>query len=82
MSFIMGAFAVILFLVIIALCSKKDISGNKYVCPKCKKCFYPKKKKHIYLHNMSNESAFLRCPHCQKISLCNVSHTPDEEEDI
>jgi len=78
LPFIIAAFDVILFLLIISLCSKKDISKNKYICPKCKKCFYPKKKKYIFLHNMSNESAFLKCPHCQKKSFCNVSHSPDD----
>ncbi len=73
MPYIIGGIAVVLFLALIALCTKKNIKNNIYICSKCKKRFYPRRK-HSYLGNMSNDSEILKCPNCKKISICSLSH--------
>lgn len=77
MPYIIGA-VVVLFLIIVALCTKRDIKNNIYVCPKCKKRFKPLNRKHSYFGNMSNDSEVLKCPNCKKIGICSLSHDQNE----
>lgn len=72
-NFLIGTVALILFLIIIALCSKRNVSGKTFVCPYCKQRFVQKKPKNVYFSNMANNSAFLKCPHCKKRGICNES---------
>lgn len=72
-TFVIGAIALILFLAIIALCSKRNIKGKTFVCPHCKQRFVQEKRKNTYFSNMANNSAFLKCPHCKKYGICNQS---------
>lgn len=76
-EFIIGAAALAVFLLIIALCSKKSITGKAFVCPHCKKHFVQEKRKNTYFSNMANDSAFLKCPHCKKHGIFNESRTEE-----
>lgn len=72
-KYIIGAIAVLLFLALIALCSKRNITGKTFVCPYCKRRFRQEKRKNVYFSNMGNNSAFLKCPYCKKRGICNES---------
>ena len=73
MTFLYAAAGVIAFLAVIALCTKRRIKDNIYVCPFCKTRFKPLKRKNSYFGNMSNSSELLKCPCCKKISICSLS---------
>ena len=74
MTFLYGAFGVFALLIIIALCTKRSIKDNVYVCPNCKTRFKPSRRKNSYFGNMSNTSEILKCPCCTKITICSLSN--------
>ncbi len=80
MHFIIGTTVVVLFIIIIALCTRKSIKSNIYVCPKCRKRFRPIKRKYSYFGNLNNDSELLKCPKCNKRSICKLSHIQDDKE--
>lgn len=77
MEFFYGALGVCALLIVIALCTKRNIRNNIYVCPNCKTRFKPSGRKNSYFGNMSNTSELLRCPCCKKITICSLSNNQD-----
>lgn len=78
MDFLYGALGVFLVLAFIAICTKRSIKDNIYVCPNCKARFKPSRRKNSYFGNMSNKSEVLKCPCCKKITICSLSNNQDQ----
>lgn len=78
MDFLYGAVGIFALLIVIALCTKRNIKNNIYVCPYCKTRFKPLRRKNSYFGNMSNTSEILKCPHCKKITICSLSNDQDQ----
>ncbi len=77
MAFLYGAVGIFALLIVIALCTKRSIKNNIYVCPYCKTRFKPAKRKNSYFGNLSNTSEVLKCPCCKKITICSLSNNQD-----
>ena len=78
MDFLYGSIGIAVLLIVIALCTKRKIKDNIYVCPHCKTRFKPSRRKNSYFGNMSNASEVLRCPCCKKITICSLSNNQDQ----
>ena len=78
MVFIFGIIGVFVLLAVLAICTKRNIKDNIYVCPKCKTRFRPAKRKNSYFGNLSNTSEILKCPCCKKITICSLSNNQKE----
>ncbi len=74
MDFLYGAVGMFVLLAVVALCTKRSIKNNIYVCPYCKTRFKPVKRKHSYFGNLSNSAEILKCPCCKKITVCSLSN--------
>ena len=78
MTFLYGVLGVCALLAVIAICTKRSIKDNIYVCPHCKTRFKPSRRKNSYFGNMSNNSEVLKCPNCKKITICSLSNNQEQ----
>lgn len=65
--------AVVNFLFVIIIIAAVDYNLGEYICPNCSKKFKPKFREYVMgAHTMS--SRYLRCPECDRKSMCKVEY--------
>ena len=78
---ILGLF--LLSLAIATLIAAKHAAEKEYLCPKCEKKFFPRKRDALgAAYSFGHKSVLVRCPHCRnKARLLPVDHPHPHRHD-